>query len=155
MRERINTAMKDAMRAGEKRRLSTLRLINAAIKDRDIAARVDEKGRATGRDRIDDTEILALLQKMIKQRRESIETYGQGGRQDLVDQETAEIAVIEEFLPQQMSEDETKAAVESLVAELGASGLKDMGRTMAALKERFTGQMDFSKASAIVKGLLK
>jgi uncharacterized protein YqeY len=155
MRERINTAMKEAMRAGEKRRLSTLRLVNAAIKDRDIAARVDEKGRATGRDKIDDTEILALLQKMIKQRRESIETYTQGGRQDLVDQEQAEIEVIEEFLPQQMSEEETKAAVEALVTELGASGLKDMGRTMAALKERFTGQMDFAKASAFVKGLLK
>lgn len=155
MRERINTAMKEAMRAGEKRRLSTLRLVNAAIKDRDIAARVDEKGRATGRDKIDDTEILALLQKMIKQRRESIETYTQGGRQDLVDQEQAEIEVIEEFLPQQMSEEETKAVVEALVTELGASGLKDMGRTMAALKERFTGQMDFAKASAFVKGLLK
>ncbi|MEW5962507.1 MAG: GatB/YqeY domain-containing protein [Pseudomonadota bacterium] len=155
MRERINTAIKDAMKAGEKRRLSTLRLVNAAIKDRDIAARVDEKGRPTGRDRIDDTEILALLQKMIKQRRESIETYAQGGRQDLVEQEQDEIAVIEAFLPQQMSEEETKAAVEALVAELGATGLKDMGRTMAALKERFTGRMDFAKASGLVKGLLK
>lgn len=155
MRERINSAMKEAMKSGDKRRLSTLRLVNAAIKDRDIAARVDEKGRSTGRDRIDDTEILALLQKMIKQRRESIETYSQGGRQDLVDQEAAEITVIEEFLPQQMGEEETKAAVEALVAEIGATGLKDMGRTMAALKERFTGQMDFGKASAIVKGLLK
>lgn len=155
MRERINTAIKDAMKAGEKRRLSTLRLVNAAIKDRDIAARVDEKGRPTGRDRIDDTEILALLQKMIKQRRESIETYAQGGRQDLVEQEQDEIAVIEDFLPQQMSEEETKAAVEALVAELGATGLKDMGRTMAALKERFTGRMDFAKASGLVKGLLK
>ena len=155
MRERINSAMKEAMKSGDKRRLSTLRLVNAAIKDRDIAARVDEKGRSTGRDKIDDTEILALLQKMIKQRRESIETYSQGGRQDLVDQEAAEITVIEEFLPQQMGEEETKAAVEALVAEIGATGLKDMGRTMAALKERFTGQMDFGKASAIVKGLLK
>jgi uncharacterized protein YqeY len=155
MRERINTAIKDAMKAGDKRRLSTLRLVNAAIKDRDIAARVDEKGRSTGRERIDDTEILALLQKMIKQRRESIETYAQGGRQDLVEQEEGEIAVIEEFLPQQMSEEETRAAVEALVAELGATGLKDMGRTMAALKERFAGRMDFGKASGLVKGLLK
>lgn len=155
MRERINSAIKEAMKAGEKRRLSTLRLVNAAIKDRDIAARVDEKGRSTGRDKIDDTEILALLQKMIKQRRESIETYAQGGRLDLVEQEESEIAVIEEFLPQQMSEEETAAAVEALVAELGATGLKDMGRTMAALKERFTGRMDFGKASGLVKGLLK
>lgn len=155
MRERINAAIKDAMKAGDKRRLSTLRLVNAAIKDRDIAARVDEKGRATGRDKIDDNEILALLQKMIKQRRESIETYAQGGRLDLVEQEEGEIAVIEEFLPQQMSDEETRAAVEALVAELGATGLKDMGRTMAALKERFTGRMDFGKASGLVKGLLK
>ena len=155
MRDRINAAMKDALRSGEKRRLSTLRLMTAAIKDRDIAARVDEKGHATGRDKIDDTEILALLQKMIKQRREAIETYRQAEREDRVDQETAEIAVIEEFLPQQMGEEETRGAVAGVVAELGASGLKDMGRVMAALKERYTGQMDFGKASGAAKDLLK
>ena len=155
MRDRINTAMKDALKSGEKRRLSTLRLMIAAIKDRDIAARVDEKGRATGRDKIDDTEILALLQKMIKQRREAIETYRQAEREERVEEETSEIAVIEEFLPQQMGEEETRGAVAGVVAELGASGLKDMGRVMAALKERYTGQMDFGKASAAAKDLLK
>jgi uncharacterized protein len=155
MRDRINSAMKDALKSGEKRRLSTLRLVNAAIKDRDIAARVDDKGQATGRDRINDAEILGLLQKMIKQRREAIDTFRHAERSDLVEQETAEIAVIEEFLPQQMGEEETRSAVAAVVAELGASGLKDMGRVMATLKERYTGQMDFGKASTAVKDLLK
>ncbi|MEZ5842434.1 MAG: GatB/YqeY domain-containing protein [Hyphomicrobiaceae bacterium] len=154
MREKINAAMKGAMKAGDKRRTSTLRLVNAAIKDRDIAARVDDSGQSTGRDKIDDTEILSLLQKMVKQRRESITTYQSAGRDDLVQQEAEEITIIEEFLPQQMSEDETKTAVETVIGEIGATGLKDMGRTMAALKERFTGRMDFSKASAIVKATL-
>lgn len=155
MRERIQQATKDAMKSGNKRRLSTLRLVTAALKDRDIAARVDEKGQPTGKDRIEDADILALLQKMIKQRRESAEIYRQGGREELAEQEAAEIAVIEEFLPQQMSEDEVRAAAKAVVAELGAAGLKDMGRVMAALKERYTGQMDFAKASAAVKDALK
>lgn len=155
MRERINQDIKDAMKSGEKRRVSTLRMVTAAIKDRDIAARVDDKGQATGRDKITDQDILALLQKMIKQRRESIEVYKQGNRPDLVDQEAAEIAVIEQYLPQQMSEADSRAAIEALAGELGASSVKDMGRMMAALKERYTGQMDFAKASGIVKELLK
>lgn len=155
MRERIQQAMKDAMKSGDKRRLSTLRLVTAAIKDRDIAGRVDDKGQSTGKDRVEDPDILALLQKMIKQRRESVEIYTQGGRQELAEQETAEIAIIEEFLPAQMGEDEIRAAAKSVVADLGATGLKDMGRVMAALKEKYTGQMDFSKASAMVKEALK
>ena len=155
MRERIQTAMKEAMKSGDKRRLSTLRLVLAAIKDRDIAARVDEKGHSTGKDRVEDSDILALLQKMIKQRRDSVEIYTQGGREELADQETAEIAIIEEFLPQQMSEDEIRDATKSLIAELGAKGLKDMGRVMGALKERYTGKMEFAKASAMVKEALK
>jgi uncharacterized protein YqeY len=155
MRDRINQDVKDAMKSGDKRRLSTLRLITAAIKDRDIAARVDEKGQATGRDKVSDQDILALLQKMIKQRRESIETYKQGNRPDLVEQEAAEIAVIEQYLPQQMDEAKARAAIEALVGELGASSVKDMGRVMAALKERYTGEMDFAKASSVVKELLK
>ncbi|MGD9668392.1 MAG: GatB/YqeY domain-containing protein [Hyphomicrobiaceae bacterium] len=155
MRERIQTAMKEAMKSGDKRRLSTLRLVTAAIKDRDIAARVDEKGQSTGKDRVEDSDILALLQKMIKQRRESVEIYTQGGREELAEQEAAEIAIIEEFLPQQMSDDEIRDAAKSIVAELGATGLKDMGRVMGALKERYTGQMDFSKASSMVKEALK
>jgi len=151
MRERITQAMKEAMKSGDKSRLSTLRLINAAIKDRDIAARVDSKGQATGKDKVDEQGILALLQKMIKQRRESIATYKDGAREDLAEKEAAEIAVIDEFLPQQMSEAEMREAVKAVMAELGCCGLKDMGRTMALLKERYTGQMDFGKASAMIK----
>lgn len=154
MRERINQDIKAAMKGGEKVRLSTLRLINAAIKDRDIAARVDDKGQSTGKEKIDDTEILALLQKLIKQRRDSIESYQKGGRQDLVDKEQAEIAVIEDYLPKQMDDAQLTAAVDKVIGELGANSLKDMGRTMAALKDRFTGQMDFGKASQLVKAKL-
>lgn len=154
MRERINQDIKTAMKGGEKVRLSTLRLINAAIKDRDIAARVDDKGQSTGKEKIDDTEILALLQKLIKQRRDSIESYQKGGRQDLVDKEQAEIAVIEDYLPKQMDDAQLTAAVDKVIGELGANSLKDMGRTMAALKDRFTGQMDFGKASQLVKAKL-
>lgn len=155
MREEITQAVKDAMKSGDKKRLSTLRLMNAAIKDRDIAARVDTKGQATGKERVDDKEILALLQKMIKQRRESAEIYKTGGRNELASQEEAEIKVIEEFLPEQMSAEETSKAIHSLIEEMSCSGLKDMGRTMTALKERYSGRMDFSKASALVKEKLK
>ncbi|CFX39065.1 Aspartyl/glutamyl-tRNA(Asn/Gln) amidotransferase subunit B (Asp/Glu-ADT subunit B) [Candidatus Filomicrobium marinum] len=155
MRERINQAMKDAMKSGEKARVSTLRLINAAIKDRDIAARADEKGQTTGKDRADEQDILALLQKMIKQRREAADTYRQAGRIELAEKEEAEIPIIEEFLPQQMNETEMRAAVKTVMDEVGCSGLKDMGRTMGVLKERFAGQMDFGRASAMVKEELK
>ena len=154
MREQIMEAVKAAMKSGDKRRLSTLRLIQAAIQDRDIAARVDSKGQATGQDKIGDTELLQLLQKMIKQRRDSATMYADAGRTELAEQEQAEIAIIEEYLPKQMSEDEVAAAVGAVVQEIGAAGLKDMGRTMAALKERYAGQMDFGKASGIVKANL-
>lgn len=154
MRDRILEATKTAMKSGDKRRLSTLRLITAAIKDRDIAARVDDKGQSTGKDRAEDADILQLLQKMIKQRRESETTYRDAGRPELADKELDEIAIIEEFLPTQMSDDEVKAAVEAVVEEIGASGLKDMGRTMAALKQKYAGQMDFGKASGLVKAAL-
>lgn len=154
MRDEITAATKTAMKAGEKRRLSTLRLISAAIKDRDIAARVDEKGQSTGREAIDETEILQLLQKMVKQRKESEETYRQAGRGELVEQEQFEISVIEEFLPAQMSEDDIRNAVSEIIKAEGASGLKDMGKTMGALKAKYAGQMDFGKASAMAKELL-
>ena len=154
MRDELMTATKEAMKSGEKRRLGTLRLISAAIKDRDIAARVDEKGQSTGRDRISDDEILQLLQKMVKQRRESIETYQQAGRSDLVSQEQEEIGIIEGFLPQQMEQGEIDKAVKAVIDDIGAGGLKDMGRVMAALKERYAGRMDFGKASRTVKTLL-
>jgi uncharacterized protein YqeY len=155
MRDRINQAIKDAMKTGDKRRLGTLRLILAAIKDRDIAAQMEGGGETPRRDKVTDAEILALLQKMIKQRRDSIATYQQGGRQDLADQEAEEIVVIEGFLPRQMGEAEMREAVAKVVKELGCAGLKDMGRVMAALKARHAGQMDFAKASALVKELLK
>lgn len=154
MRERINQDIKDAMKSKDKVRLSTLRLINAAIKDRDIAARVDDKGQASGKEKIDDSEILALLQKLIKQRRDSIESYQKGGRQDLADKEQAEIEVIETYLPAQMDVGEIEAAVDQVLKDVGAGGLKDMGKTMGELKKRYTGQMDFSKASAMVKARL-
>ena len=154
MRDQIAEATKTAMKAGDKRRLSTLRLMSAAIKDRDIAARVDDKGQATGREAIDEAEILQLLQKMIKQRREAEATYRDAGRTELVEQEAFEISVIEEFLPAQMSEDDIRAAVATVIADEGASGLKDMGRTMGALKAKYAGQMDFGKASAVAKELL-
>lgn len=155
MRDEINAAIKDAMKSGNKPRLSTLRLINAAIKDRDIAARVDDKGSATGKERVEDADILALLQKMIKQRRDSIESFTTGGRPELADKEAAEIVVIEEFLPEQMSDAETEAAVDAAIQELGCCGLKDMGKTMALLKQKYAGTMDFGKASGLAKGKLK
>lgn len=148
MRARITQDVKDAMKAGDKARLSTLRLLTAAIKDREIgvggAAPVE----------VNDQEVIAILQKMVKQRRESIATYEKAGRTDLADQEKAEIVVLEHYLPKQMDDAAVKAAVAELIAELGAAGPKDMGRVMGALKERFAGQMDFGKASAAVKELL-
>jgi uncharacterized protein YqeY len=148
-RQELSDALKEAMKARDAHTTTTLRTVLAKIKDRDIEARV------TGNhDGIDDTAVLAVLQGMIKQRRESIELYKQGGRQDLVDQETAEIALIERFLPAQLDAEAAKAAIRALIAEIGAAGIKDMGRTMAALKERFAGQMDFTKASALVKEAL-
>lgn len=155
MRTRLNDDIKTAMKSGDKRRLATLRLISAAIKDRDLTAYQDDQGQATGRDKISDQDILALMQKMIKQRRESIETYRKAGRDDLADQEVEEIAVIESYLPQQMSEEEMRAAVGALVQEMNAKGLKDMGRVMAELKARHTGSMDFGKASGMLKEALK
>jgi uncharacterized protein YqeY len=153
MRERINEAVKAAMKSGDKARLSTLRLMNAAIKDRDLG--IGAGAAAGAGEKVSDTDLQALLQKMVKQRRESIATYEGAGRNDLADKEKAEIAVIEEFLPKQMGEAEAKAAVAALIKELGAAGPKDMGRVMGALKQRFAGTMDFGKASAMVKDLLK
>ncbi|BBK29643.1 hypothetical protein EDC65_0038 [Stella humosa] len=149
LRARLSEALKTAMRERDQPAVSTVRLILAALKDRDIAAR----GRGNG-DGISDLEILQLLQTMVKQRRESIELYARGGRQDLVDQEAGEIVIIERFLPQQMDEAQAQAAIGAVVAELGAASIKDMGRVMALLKERHAGQMDFTRASAQVKQAL-
>jgi uncharacterized protein YqeY len=146
LRTRINEALKEAMRAKNQRALSTVRLIMAALKDRDIAAR--SRGVTEG---IDETEILSMLQTMVKQRQDAIALYEQGGRLELAEQEREEIAVIEGFLPKQMSDAEVGDAVRSVVAETGASGIKDMGRVMAELKARYAGQMDFAKVSGAVK----
>ena len=149
MRQRLNHALKEAMKAKDQRAVSTLRLILAAIKDRDIAAR--GKGNTEG---IPDAEVLSLLQTMVKQRRESIALYEQGGRLDLTEEEREEIDIINRFLPQQMDEAAMRQAVERLIEEIDASGVKDMGRTMAELRSRYPGQMDFAKASQIVKRVL-
>ncbi len=149
LRERIGDALKTAVKAQEKLRMSTLRLIIAAIKDRDIANRTD--GPKNG---VDEAEVLGILAKMIKQRDESAKTYEEAGRLELAQQEREEVQVIMEFLPKQLDQDEIRAACEAVVAELNAVGLKDMGRTMGALKERYAGQMDFGKASKLIKELL-
>jgi uncharacterized protein len=148
MRQILADNLKDAMKAKEARRVSTLRLILAALKDRDIALRTDGKGPAT------DDEILQLLQKMIKQRDESIGIYESAGRLELAEQEREEKIIIQSFLPKQMSPEEARAAIAGIIAEIGAAGIKDMGKTMAELKTRFPGKMDFAKASGIVKDLL-
>ena len=149
MRDQINEALKEAVKAKNSRKSSTLRLINAAIKDRDIAARSSDNTEG-----VSDDEILEILSKMVKQRVESAETYKQANRQELLDQELEEIEIIKGFLPRQLDEDESRAAVESVIKETEASGLKDMGRVMGELKARYTGQMDFGKVSSIVKDLL-
>ena len=148
LREKISDGMKQAMKSQEKLRLSTLRLVNAAIKNADIEART------AGKPPIADDAILSLLQKLIKQRQESVELYDKGGRKELADQERGEIEIIKGFLPQQMSEAETMAAIAAIIKETGAASVKDMGKVMAALKERHAGQMDFGKASGLVKELL-
>jgi uncharacterized protein len=148
LRDDINTALKNAMKAGDARRVSTLRLVNAAFKNADIEARGQGKG-PLGED-----EILPLLQKMIKQRQEAVELYDKGGRAELAQQERDEIAIIAGYLPKQMSEDEVKAAISAVIAETGAAGMKDMGKVIAALKGKFAGKMDFAKASGLVKGML-
>ena len=148
LREKINDGMKDAMKSQEKLRLSTLRLVNAAIKNADIEART------AGKQPIADDAILGLLQKLIKQRQESVELYDKGGRKELADQERGEIEIIKGFLPQQMSEAEAKAAIAAIIKETGAASVKDMGKVMAALKERHAGRMDFGRASGLVKSQL-
>jgi uncharacterized protein YqeY len=148
LRDDINTALKDAMKGGDKRRVSTLRLVNAALKNADIEARGQAKAA------LSDDDLLGLMQKMIKQRQESIELYEKGNRADLAAQEREEIAIIAAYLPQQMSDEEAKAAIAGVVGEVGAQGMKDMGKVMAALKQCYAGKMDFGKASPIVKGLL-
>ena len=149
LRERFTADMKEAMKAGEKAKVAAIRLISAALKDKDIEARGAGKGEATA------DEILGVLQKMIKQRRESFAIYEKAGRTEQAKQEATEIAVIEEFLPKQMSEAEAREAIAAAIKESGASSPKEMGKVMGLLKTRFAGQMDFGKASGLVKELLK
>lgn len=149
IRELLPDALKSAQKEKDARAVSTLRLIVAALKDRDIAARA--KGNPDG---ISDEEILQMLQTMVKQRRESISMYEKGGRLELAEQEAEEITIIERFLPEQLDADATEAAVEKTIADLGATGLKDMGSVMGALRDNYAGQMDFGRASGIVKARL-
>jgi len=148
LRDEINTALKVAMKARDERRVSTLRLVNAAIQNADIEAETAKK--AT----LSDDDLLGLLQKLIKQRQESVEIYDKAGRKELADRERGEIEIITAYLPQQMSEAEAKAAIADVIKATGAQSIKDMGKVMAALKQGYAGKMDFGKASGLVKGLL-
>ena len=148
LRDSINNAVKEAMKAKDERKLSTLRMVNSTIKNADIAARGE------GKPSLSDADLLGVLQKMIKQRQEAILLYEKGGRPELAAAERAEIAVISAYLPKQMSEEDVKAAISAAIAETGAAGIKDMGKVIGALKAKYTGQMDFAKASALVKSAL-
>jgi uncharacterized protein YqeY len=150
LRTTLNAAIKDAMKAGDKARLSTLRLMTAAIKDKDIASRTEGHDSAV----TPESGLIELFAKMVKQRQESIAVYEQGGRPELAEKEREEIAVIQSYMPKQMSEDEARAAVAAVIAAVGASSVKDMGKVMAELKAKYAGQMDMAKAGAIVKSLL-
>ncbi len=149
LRDRIKESIKDAMREKNQRKRGTLRLIMAAVKDRDIAARVED---ASEQD--DDAVIGQILNKMIKQRRDSIKIYEEAGRLEMAEQEKQEVEIISEFLPTQMTDAEVEDACKAIITELGADSLKDIGRVMGALKEKYTGTMDFSKASGLVKSFL-
>jgi uncharacterized protein YqeY len=148
LRDDINAALKDAMKAKDERKVSTLRLVNSTFKNADIDARGQGKGP------LGDDELLGLLQKMIKQRNESIELYEKGGRAELAQQERDEIALIAAYLPKQMSEDDVKAAVAEAIRDTGAAGMKDMGKVVGALRGKYAGKMDFAKASALIKSAL-
>ena len=148
LRDQINDALKEAMKAKNKRAVSTLRMVNSTLKNADIEVR------GAGKPALGEAEVLAILQKMIKQRQESVELYKKGGRDDLVAQEEAEIAIISGYLPRQMSDAEMKSAIDAAVAETEASGMKDMGKVIGALRGKYAGQMDMAKASALVKAKL-
>ncbi|MBV9569924.1 MAG: GatB/YqeY domain-containing protein [Alphaproteobacteria bacterium] len=149
LRERLSERLKDSMRARDQKRVSTLRMVLAALKDKDIAARTE-----ASREGVPDEEVLSLLAKMIKQREESAAAFESGGRPELAASEREEIGIIREFMPQQMSAEDSRSAAQAVIAELGAGSMKDMGKVMAALKERYAGRMDFAKASGTVKELL-
>lgn len=149
LREQINADLKTAMKSGDKLKVSTLRLVNAAIKERDISNRTAGPDAGVG-----EPQILEVLAKMVKQRQESFATYEQAGRKDLADQEKGEIDIIQSYMPKPLSEEDMKSEIARTIKEMGAQGMKDMGKVMGALKDRFAGRMDFSKAGAVVKSLL-
>jgi len=148
LRDDINNAVKEAMKAKNERKLLTLRMVNSTIKNADIDAR------GQGKPPLSDSDLLSVLQKMIKQRQEAVELYDKGGRAELAAQEREEIAVISAYLPKQMSDDEVKAAISAVIGETKASGIKDMGKVIGALKAKYAGRMDFAKASGLVKAAL-
>jgi uncharacterized protein YqeY len=148
LRDEINSALKAAMKARDERRISTLRLINAAVANADIEAQLH------GKPALGDIEVLGLLQKMVKQRQESVAIYDNAGRHELADQERAEIEIIKAYLPQQMSEAQAKAAIADVIEQTGAQGIRDMGKVMAALKQGYAGKMDLGRAAGLVKELL-
>jgi uncharacterized protein len=147
MRERITADLKEAMKSGDRQKVDALRLVNAALKDKDIEARGAGKS-------LSEEDVLVVLQKMIKSRQESLDIYEKAGRQDLAEKERGEIAVISAYLPQQLGEAEVAAAIQAAVAEAGATSIRDMGKVVAALKAKYPGRMDFGKASALVKAAL-
>lgn len=149
LREQINDSLKAAMKSGDKRRVSTLRLVNSAIKDRDILNRT--AGPDAG---VDDPQIVEVMAKMVKTRQESLEIYEKAGRDELATQEREEIAIIQGYMPKQLSDDEVKAAIAQVIKDTGASSIKDMGKVMGALKAQYSGQIDFGKAGGVIKGLL-
>ncbi|CUJ92063.1 hypothetical protein RUE5091_01175 [Ruegeria denitrificans] len=151
MRSRVNSALKQAMKDKDAERLSTLRLINAAIKDRDIASRASDNEEVKG---CGDAEVLEILGKMTKQRKESARAYEEGGRLDLAERELREVEVIEEFLPKQLDDDEVSKAIQTAITSTGAGSIRDMGKVMGELKTRYTGQMDFGKVGPMVKDQL-
>lgn len=150
LREQLNADLKDAMKSGDKRKVATLRLMNSAIKDKDINSRTEgHESTLTA-----DPGIIDLLVKMVKQRQDSVEAFDKGGRPELAQAEREEIAIIQSYMPKQLSEDEARAAVQAIVSQMGASGIKDMGKVMTELKARHSGQMDMAKAGALVKTIL-
>jgi uncharacterized protein len=150
IRDKLTADMKDAMKSGDKRRLATVRLMNAAIKDKDINARTE----GHDSEKLPDSALLDLFAKMVKQRQDSIAAYEQGGRPELAQQEREEMEIIQSYMPKQLSEAETKAAIQGIIAAVGASSIKDMGKVMAELKAKFSGQIDMGKAGGAVKALL-
>jgi uncharacterized protein len=150
IRDKLNADMKEAMKAGDKRKLATVRLMNAAIKDKDINARTE----GHDSEKLPDSALMELFGKMVKQRQDSIAAYELGGRKELAQQEREEMEIIQSYMPKQMSDDETKAAITAIIAAVGATSVKDMGKVMAELKAKHAGQIDMGKAGGLVKALL-